>query len=195
MSLIHNSGGSRGWARGPGPAPLIFRPNWGPKSRKNIFGTPSRPLISGSGWPPPPPLYLEVWIRRCIHTHSPHRIHRAPLLRFLPSFIQPAIESFILAIWIHLFLCPFNFTDEEQVVNGHKIKVANAGEPQNVFSQVDSNNVALTVHGPGSASVTSNVKGGSTQTVIFDPRPYDPCPGVKCPKENGGKGAKKWIPM
>ena len=145
-----------------------------------------------------PPLYLKVWIPRCVH--SPHRIHRDPLLPSflacsfapsLPSFIQPAIESFILSIWIHLSLCPFNLTDEEQVVNGHKIKVVNAGEPQNVFSKVDSNNVALTVHGPGSASVTSNVKGGGSQTVIFDPRPYDPCPGVKCPNENGGKGAKK----
>ena len=38
------SGGSRGGARG-GPPPLIFRPNWGPRGRKNFF------------WrlPPPPP--------------------------------------------------------------------------------------------------------------------------------------------
>ena len=87
--------------------------------------------------------------------------------------------------------CPFNFTDEEQVINGHKIKVTSAAEYQKVFSQMDPKNVALTVQGPGSASVTSNVKGGGSQTVIFDPRPYDPCPGVKCPKENGGNGAKK----
>ena len=43
---------------GPGgtpPPPLIFRLNWGRKGRKN--------LISGSGWPPPPPHpYLKVWI-------------------------------------------------------------------------------------------------------------------------------------
>ena len=175
---------------GPAPPPLFLDQTEAQRAEKIFLGHRPAPLSQGLD-DPPPPLYLKVWFRRCLHTHSPHRIHRAPLLRFLPSFIQPAIESFSLSIWIHLFLCPFNFTDEEQVVNGHKIKVANAGEPQNVFSQVDSNNVALTVHGPGSASVTSNVKGGSTQTVIFDPRPYDPCPGVKCPKENGGKGAKK----
>ena len=47
------SGGSRGGDGGPGP-PLTFRPNWGPKARKKIFGRPApppSPLISrfGSG--------------------------------------------------------------------------------------------------------------------------------------------------
>ena len=35
---------------GPG-SPLIFRPKWGPKSRKNFFWGLSPPPISGSGWP------------------------------------------------------------------------------------------------------------------------------------------------
>ena len=41
--------------------PLIFRPNWGPKGRKNIFlaGAPFSP-------PPPPPPYLTVRIHHCI---------------------------------------------------------------------------------------------------------------------------------
>ena len=39
-----SSGGSRG---GQSP-PLIFRPNWGPKSRKNNWGDP--PLHSMAGW-------------------------------------------------------------------------------------------------------------------------------------------------
>ena len=44
------SGGSRGGARGArAPPPLIFRPNWGPKGRKNTFWRPG----SGSGGPPP----------------------------------------------------------------------------------------------------------------------------------------------
>ena len=34
-------------------ASLIFRPNWGPKGWKKIFGD-RPPLISGSGWLPPP---------------------------------------------------------------------------------------------------------------------------------------------
>ena len=51
--------------RGPGGPPPIFRPKWGPKGRRNSFGRPPPPLISGSGWPPPPsPTYLKVWIRR-----------------------------------------------------------------------------------------------------------------------------------
>lgn len=79
---------------------------------------------------------------------------------------------------------------EEPVVNGHKIKLTNGGEPQKVFGQVDSNNVALTVHGPGSASVSSHIKQGS-QTVIFDPSPYDPCPGKKCPQGNGTNRTKE----
>ena len=33
-------------------ASLIFRPNWGPKGPKKIFGDHS-PIISGSGWLPP----------------------------------------------------------------------------------------------------------------------------------------------
>ena len=53
------SGGSRGGA-GPGPAPLIFRPNWGPKSRKKFLETPlllsqgldDRPTLS-EGLDPP----------------------------------------------------------------------------------------------------------------------------------------------
>ena len=60
------SGGSRGGAW-VARAPLIFRPNWGPKGRKKIFWRPPPPLVSGSGWPalPPPPAYLRVWIRHC----------------------------------------------------------------------------------------------------------------------------------
>ena len=48
-------GGFGGGAR----APLLFRPNWGPKGEKN-FWRPLPPLMSGSEWPatppPPPPL-------------------------------------------------------------------------------------------------------------------------------------------
>ena len=36
-------------------SPLIFRPKWGPKGRKKVFWRPGPPLISGSGWPAPPP--------------------------------------------------------------------------------------------------------------------------------------------
>ena len=41
LSLISNvqfSGGSRGGVRGACPPPLIYRPNWGLKSRKKCFG-------------------------------------------------------------------------------------------------------------------------------------------------------------
>ena len=34
----------------PGPSPLIFRANWGPKDRKSFV------------WRPPPPPYLRVWM-------------------------------------------------------------------------------------------------------------------------------------
>ena len=52
LSLQVFSGGSRRGACGV--APLIFRPNWGPKGRKKFFWRPiSSPLIKGSGWPLP----------------------------------------------------------------------------------------------------------------------------------------------
>ena len=45
---------------GCGDAPLIFRPNWGPKGRKrHFFLWPDLPVISGSGWPPPLPTPLS----------------------------------------------------------------------------------------------------------------------------------------
>ena len=41
-----------------GPAPLIFRPNWGPKGRKNVFWRPRpSPSIKGSGLPAPLPFW------------------------------------------------------------------------------------------------------------------------------------------
>ena len=43
------SGGSRGAGRLGSPPPLIFRPSWGPKGRKNFFWRPPPPR-------PPPPL-------------------------------------------------------------------------------------------------------------------------------------------
>ena len=39
------SGGSRGEDGGLG-SPLTFRPNWGPKGRKNFFGRPAPPPLS-----------------------------------------------------------------------------------------------------------------------------------------------------
>ena len=51
--------GGRG---GPGgPPPLIFRPNWGPKDRKNLFWRPH---------PPPPPPFVRVWIRHWEELYS-----------------------------------------------------------------------------------------------------------------------------
>ena len=66
---IHSHSHLQWRIQGGGPAPLILNPNWGPKGRKKFFGDrpppslrvwmtgPPSPLISGSGWPgPPPPL-------------------------------------------------------------------------------------------------------------------------------------------
>ena len=78
--LLLGSGGSRGGARGTRPLPLIFRPNWGPMGGKTFFGRPL--LISGSGWPPLPPL---IWrsgsaTARCPVRHSPD-FHRGVYIR------------------------------------------------------------------------------------------------------------------
>ena len=76
---------------GPGgPAPLIFRPKWGPKGGKKFFWRPPPPLISGSGWPPhtrpppPPPLsegldspLIVVFIFLWIPAGNNHEHHRS----------------------------------------------------------------------------------------------------------------------
>ena len=59
-----SSGGSRGGVRGAAPLPRpIFRPNWGPKGRKNFFLRPVPPYLRV--WvTSPPTLYLKVSISR-----------------------------------------------------------------------------------------------------------------------------------
>ena len=70
MSL-HCRGGSREGAGGP--PPLVFRPNWGPKDRKNFLKTGPPPFLRvwmiAHPFPPPPhpppATHLTVWIRHC----------------------------------------------------------------------------------------------------------------------------------
>ena len=52
---------------GGGGRPLTFRPNWGPKERKNFsFATASpHPPFYLRVWMTGPPPYLKVWIRHC----------------------------------------------------------------------------------------------------------------------------------
>ena len=47
VTATKSSGGSKGGARGARtpPPPLIFRPNWGPKGRKNSFGDRATPFL------------------------------------------------------------------------------------------------------------------------------------------------------
>ena len=50
----------------PAPAPLIFRPKWGPKGRKKFFWRPPPPLSPYlRAWMAGPLPYLRVWIRHC----------------------------------------------------------------------------------------------------------------------------------
>ena len=83
--------------RDPG-SPLIFRPNWGSKSRKNFLLRPGPPLISGSGWPPRPP-YPKVWIRHWLASFS-----------FLCAVILPALYNFFCRQW-NIRNCRSNFRD------------------------------------------------------------------------------------
>ena len=53
--------GRHPWAPLP---PLFFDQNEARSAEKRFLETGPSPLISGSGWPtPPPPPYLKVWIR------------------------------------------------------------------------------------------------------------------------------------
>ena len=71
---VSGSGGSRGGL------PLIFRPNWGPKGRKNSFGRPPPPpylrVWMTAPPSPPAPIYPKVWIRHC-------QVHLSTLLGVL----------------------------------------------------------------------------------------------------------------
>ena len=75
-------GGSRGGARGARPPhpTLFFDQNEARRVKKNSFGD-RPPLISGSGWPCPPP-YLRVWM-----TVSP------PYLRVWMTVSPPLISG------------------------------------------------------------------------------------------------------
>ena len=63
---------SRGGARGarPSPPPLIFRPNWGPKGRKNFFWRPSPPLSQNLNYHPPPTPLPLIWRYGSAIVHS-----------------------------------------------------------------------------------------------------------------------------
>ena len=56
---------SKGGARSP--SPLIFRPNWGPKGGKFLWG--DRAPLYLRVWMTGPPSYLKVWIRHCFLFH------------------------------------------------------------------------------------------------------------------------------
>ena len=106
---------------GPGgPAPpsphLIFRPKWGPKGWKNIFLRRGPALISGSGWPAPPPTPL-IWrsgsanalskLKKnwAVHTSLPPKYPFPPLLackifsRFFRSLGRAPWNSFSNFSW------------------------------------------------------------------------------------------------
>ena len=62
---------------GCGDAPLIFRPNWGPKGRKrHFFCDRTSPLSQGlDDRPPSQPPYLKFWIRhRFVHPNDPIKL-------------------------------------------------------------------------------------------------------------------------
>ena len=79
ISMLLSATGYNTVADPGGPAPpLIFRPNWGQRGWKKCFWRLSPPLISGSGWPPPPlpPPYLKAWIHHCnIYTYMSLRLY------------------------------------------------------------------------------------------------------------------------
>ena len=73
------SGAFRGGAGGslPPPPPLIFRPNWGQRDRKNFFGRPLPPAFS-KGLNDRPLAYRKVLIRHCVPL-----LHTNPVMRVL----------------------------------------------------------------------------------------------------------------
>ena len=109
-----------------GSTPLIFRPNWGPKDRKNNFGDP--PFLRV--WmtphpPPPPPPYLKVWIRHCIKPRakqgyilSEFASHVTPTRITKQSVIFILICKY-LSLSIGLGECSYLAT-REHVTNHHK---------------------------------------------------------------------------
>ena len=92
--------------KGPrGPAPPIFRPNWGQKGRKIFFlETAPPPLISGSGWPPPPLPHLKVWICQC---HQHYHCHDRPTIDLVTNVHDKPWSS---PIRLFAFIMVISFT-------------------------------------------------------------------------------------
>ena len=78
---------------GPGGAlaPLIFGPNWGPKSRKKFFFQTGSPLISGSGWPPP-----LIWMSEDVWYSKPQLLLLNCGTSFSFHWCKQALSSLIL---------------------------------------------------------------------------------------------------
>lgn len=84
-------------------------------------------------------------------------------------------------------LCSSSIADEEQVINGHKLKIDSGGNHQKVVGKMDPNNVNVVAQGPQTVSVTSSGTDLS-QDVVFDPNPY--CPDKPCPPGQSGSEGK-----
>ena len=71
------------------PPPLIFKPNWGPEGGKKCFETP------------PPPSYLDVWIRhwRVTLLHRTTFLHR--YTRKLSTYLDSINRPVMLWKWTH----------------------------------------------------------------------------------------------
>lgn len=76
---------------------------------------------------------------------------------------------------------------EEQVINGHKLKIDSGGNHQKVVGKMDPNNVNVVAQGSQTVSVTSSGTDLS-QDVVFDPNPY--CPDKPCPPGQSGSEGK-----
>ena len=83
----------------PGPSPLIFRANWGPKDRKRFVWRPPPPPYLRV-WMTPPP-YLKVWIRHYeksfTFTFTTLCVHHAFLVYFF------AVTALLITTWKCLF--------------------------------------------------------------------------------------------
>ena len=110
----------RAWGPSPPPPPLIFRPNWGPKGRKNLGGDqsprrpPPPPLIWGARWPPPP--YLKVWIWHCISPLGQYSWHSL----LTTTCVNHVIHFYFLLRHVAMAAIYLDFTKPWSCKNGRK---------------------------------------------------------------------------
>ena len=123
----------------PGPSPLIFRPNWGPKDRKKIFLETALPHPYLRVWmtctPLPPPLSQGLDLASTLRYHHSPLVRIARIGHFTVTdgndtgvdlvLIQPFLLSYLNHVVLVLTSIFFKYNFYKKLNNSHELKHTN----------------------------------------------------------------------